>query len=45
MLWHFYSQILWEACYLTITGNVIVYATMFAFFAMMDNDIEYGGGF
>lgn len=29
-----------------MTGNVIVYATMFAFFAMLDGDsFEYGGGF
>ncbi|XP_037042968.1 leptin receptor gene-related protein-like [Bradysia coprophila] len=40
------QTILWAACYLTITGNVIVYLTMFAFFAMMDGDnFEYGGGF
>lgn len=38
-------QILWAACYLTITGNVIVFLTMFAFFAMIDNENDYGGGF
>ncbi|KAJ6641076.1 hypothetical protein Bhyg_06010 [Pseudolycoriella hygida] len=38
------GAILWGASYLTITGNVIVYATLFAFFAMMDSESDYLGG-
>lgn len=32
------------AAYLTLGGNVVVYATIFAFFLIADTESSYGGG-
>lgn len=40
------SQIQYGAAYLTIGGNIVVFATMFSFFLLNDEDSGiYGGGF
>lgn len=38
------SQIKYGAAYLTLGGNVVVYATIFAFFLIADSESSYGGG-
>lgn len=40
----FLLQIKYGAAYLTLGGNVVVYATIFIFFVLADNDNLYGGG-